>query len=326
MAFQGLIRRLLPSSLLVAAAISLVQMAGAADLKVGDALPNCSKIPLILIQNEFRPQSWGVTSLEQSMLHDGIVILHFCSPRPPRKGTYESSFVSQLSDLQKAAQSVPYACNPVAVVPFGEKGKDDAAVFLEASETKPWGNVAIHYEPTFPRPGLYRTFHSDASGDSPNSLNTPWTYIIGPDRKIIAERRPDSTVPLYDWLQQNLPDTVIAVPKQPKTNLSVPNPADWVWPTFRKSPQHQLPASQLPDVLPYTYLAWQVRTGRTFSSPVVVDNVVYSNSDSEGMRSLQLSSGQGLAQYSYGGSYWSRYPGYGGYSSGSFCRFFDWSV
>lgn len=275
------------------------------ELKVGDLLPNCSKIPLLGIDTDYQPQKTTVESLEKALLSDGVVIVHFCSPRPPRRGAFETSFVEQLSDLQKAAQSVSYPCKAVAVVPFGEKGKSDAATLIAQSRSKPWGDIQIFFEPTFPRPGLYRTFRPGTSGDGGAEITTPWTYLIGPGRKILATRGPDSTVNLYDWLQQNLPEAVVAVPNAPSTNLSLPGGTQWNWPTFRRTLQHMPQASMLPDVLPYTYLAWQATIGRTFASPAVVDNVVYANTDSKGLQSLALATGQPLLTFNMGPSWWS---------------------
>jgi outer membrane protein assembly factor BamB len=291
--------------LLMALTLTLVPMVTyASDLKAGDTLPDCTKIPLLNIATDYRPQLSSVSSLETALLSDGVVIVHFCTPRPPRGGAFESSFVEQLSDLQKAAQSVAYPCRAVAVLPFGEKGRADASLMIEQSPTKPWGETQIFYEPTFPRPGLYRTFRP-GTGEGGGEITAPFTYLIGPGRKILAVRDPASTIKLYDWLQQNLPATVVAVPNLPSTTLSMPKDAPWVWPSFGRTPQRQPIASVLPDVLPYTYLAWQTTIGRTFASPVVVDNVVYANTDSKGLQSLALATGQPLMSYNTGPSWWS---------------------
>lgn len=274
-----------------------------AELKAGDTLPDCSKIPLLSVDAEYRPQPASVESLEKSLLNDGVTIVHFCSPRPPRGGVFETTFVQQLSDLQKAAQSVSYPCNALAVVPYGEKGKQDAGLLIRQSQDKPWGETPIYYEPTFPRPGLYRTFRPGTASDG-SDIVTPYTYLIGPGRKILAVREADSKVGLYDWLQQNLPATVTAVAKDPSTNLTVPNPDTWVWPAFRRNAMHQPEASMLPDVLPYTYLAWQSTIGRTFASPAVVDNVVYINTDSQGLQALALANGRPLQKFNTGKSWW----------------------
>lgn len=290
-----------------AIALALVGVAAVrADLQVGAILPDCSKIPLIPIDSEFEPQQTTVASLEGDLLSDGIAIVHFCSPRPPRGAPFQVSLVEDLSDLKKAAQSVPYPCRAVAVVPFGEKGREDAETLLQATPQKPWGALSLFYEPTYPRPGLYRTFHPGASGSGSGdaAIRTPWTYLIGPGRKVLAVRPPDSGVPLYEWLQQNLPASVEAVPKAPSTTLSLPNLDIWNWPTFRRTPQRTPAASTLPDVLPYTYLAWQVQIGRTFASPAVVDNVIYVNTDSRGLQSLNLANGQKLLSFQTGASWW----------------------
>lgn len=278
--------------------------ASAADLKAGDTLPNCSKIPLLPITADYRPQVTGPGSLERSLLNHGVVIVHFCSPRPPRRAPFETSFIEQISDLQKAVQSVSYPCKAVAVVPFGEKGRADASTLLGATEERPWGNTEIYYEPTFPRPGLYRTFRPGSSGTGEAAIAAPYTFLIGPGRKILAVRPPDSPVKLYDWLQQNLPEIVVAMPKDPSGNLSLPPDSAWTWPAFRRTPGRQPIASNLPDVLPYTYLAWQATIGRTFASPAVVDNVVYVNTDGRGLQSLQLATGQPLLSFQTGPSWW----------------------
>lgn len=288
---------------LILALLAVPITAHALDLKAGDTLPDCSKIPLLSVDNQYKPQPASVESFEKSLLSDGVAIVHFCSPRPPRGSAFETSFVEQLSDLQKAAQSVSYPCNAMAVVPYGEKGKQDALLLISQSQDKPWGNTAIYYEPTFPRPGLYRTFRNGVAADG-TDITTPWTYIIGPGRKILAVRDPESKVKLYDWLQQNLPATVTAVAKDPSTNISEPNPDTWVWPSFGRSATHQPAASMLPDVLPYTYLAWQTTIGRTFASPAVVDNVVYINTDSQGLQTLSLANGRGLQKFNTGKSWW----------------------
>lgn len=283
-------------------------VAARADLQVGGLLPDCSKIPLISIDSEFEPQPSSVESLEPDLLSDGVAIVHFCSPRPVRGAAFQSALVDELSDLMKAAQSVPYPCRAVAVVPLGDKGREDAMTLLNASPAKPWGGLSLFYEPTYPRPGLYRTFHPGASGAGDSGgveISTPWTYLIGPGRKILAIRSPDSTVRLYDWLQQNLPASVVAVPKAPSGNLSLPEEGIWNWPTFRRTLQRAPAASTLPDVLPYTYLAWEAPIGRTFASPAVVDNVVYVNSDEKGLQSLGLANGQPLLSFQTGASWWS---------------------
>jgi len=277
----------------------------AADLKPGDTLPDCGKIPLLSITSEYRPHPSFVASLERHLLSDGVAIVHFCSPRPSRTGAFETSFVEELSALQKAAQAVSYRCNPVAVVPFGEKARGDAETLLEASEKKPWGNTEIYYEPTFPRPGLYHTFRPASADPSGKNVATPWTYLIGPGRKILAVRGPEEPGDLYSWLQRNLPETVVPAPKSPTSGLSIPPRDPKTWPTFRRSPQRQPDAPSLPNLLPYTYLAWKAAIGRTFASPVVANDVVYAISESRGLQSLALDSGRPLQAFPTGPSWWS---------------------
>lgn len=285
--------------------IALAALTFAEDLKVGDTLPNSSKIPLLPLTADYRPQPATVFSLERNLRNDGVSIVHFCSPRPPRKGAFVSPFIEELVDLQRAALSVSYPCNAIAVVPFGSKGREDVMAVIGQSDQRGWNDTQIYYEPTFPRPGLYRTFRPGQVTDTGSEITTPWTYLIGPGRKVLAIRPPDSAVKLYDWLQANLPDSVSPVPGQPSTDLSLPKDGVWVWPTFRRTLQHRPAASMLPDVLPYTYLAWQSDIGRTFATPVVVDNVVYTNSDSKGLQSLALGNGQHLLSYDSGPSWWS---------------------
>ena len=274
-----------------------------ADLQPGQFLPDVSKIPLLPVATEYRPQNWGVSSLEQMMLNDGVVIVHFTSPRPARRGAFETTFLDQLADLQKATLSVPYPCKAVAIVPFGEKGREDTNLVLNPDAVKVWGDPTVYYEPTYPRPGLYRTFRPDAQGAE--GVMTPYTYIIGPDRKIIAARGPESSAKLYDWLQQSLPASVTPVPKSPSTNLSLPALNPWTWPAFRRSSQRQPGAPTVPDVLPYTYLAWQTGIGRTFASPVVSDGTVYISTDNQGLQSVALMTGQRLLAFPIGASWWS---------------------
>jgi len=163
----------------------------AQDLKPGDKLPDCSKIPLAQTTQPYRPQAHDVVSLEDLLLDDGIVILHFTTPRPPKGGAFKTTFVEELSAVQKAVQGTTYPCRPVVVVPFGEKGRQDADTLVRATGEKPWGGVHLYYEPTFPRPGLYRTFRPGAAATGDQPLVTPCTYLLGPDREILATRGPN---------------------------------------------------------------------------------------------------------------------------------------
>ncbi len=272
-----------------------------ADLKVGDILPDCSKIPLLDINSEYRPNFSSVASLESSLLSNGVAIVHFCSPR--QAGTNNTRFIEELADIKRAAMSVSYMCNPIAIIPLGQKGRDDVNTILSQNQTS-WSQPQIFYEPTFPRPGLYRTFRS--SNNEGSSIATPCTYLIGPGRTILAVRGPeDKTPPLAEWLEANLPSKVTPITNPPSTNLSLPATTPWNWAAFRRNAQRQPIASMLPDVLPYTYLAWQATVGRTFASPVVVDNVVYVNTDARGLQSLALDSGRPLQSFVSGPSWWS---------------------
>lgn len=85
----------------------------AQDLQPGDVLPDCSKIPLVPTKGSGRsgddvpPVGQRTPSLEDLLLSDGVVIVHFCSPRAPRGGPFRSFFVEELSALQKAAHGAP---------------------------------------------------------------------------------------------------------------------------------------------------------------------------------------------------------------------------
>jgi len=289
-------------SLLLALLIEVPALAR--DLEPGDRLPDCRKIPLLAITSDYQPEAHRVASLEDLLLSDGVVILHFCSPRPPRRGAFKTFFIEELSALQKAAQSVPYPCTPVAVVPFGEKGRRDAATLLAASEEKPWGNTRLFYEPTFPRPGLYRTFRPGSSAAGEREITTAWTYLIGPGREILAVRAPGEDGQLYDWLQQNLPDQVVPVPREPSSDLSFPAADPWTWPAFRRTVRRAAEAPRVPNTLPYTYLAWQAPVGRTFASPAVMDGTVYVATDTDGLKTLTLNTGEELQSFYTGSSWW----------------------
>ena len=271
------------------------------ELPQGSTLPDCSKIPLVSINGQYRPEVYGTRSVEDLLLPDGVVILHFASPRPPRKEGFKTYFVEEVSALAKAAMSVPYPCIPIVVVPFGDNGRQDTSTLIAATEARPWGETNIYYEPTFPRPGLYRTFHPGAAG---NDIVVPWTYLIGPGRKVLAVRQPGNPLNLYDWLQQNLPANVTAAPKTPSTDLSLPSADLQTWPAFRRTLQHQAEAMPVPNTLPYTYLAWKTRVGKTFASPAVVDGVVYIATDTDGLRTLTLDAGKSLQNFPTGQAWW----------------------
>lgn len=280
------------------------QLSPVGDLGVGDKLPDTRKIPLLSIETRpYRPQPGrSPGSLEDRLLTNGVAIVHFTSPRP--KDGAEATFIQELSALQRAALGVSYPCNAVAIVPFGEKGAEDASVLLDASEQKVWGDPHIYWEPTFPRPGLYRTFRPNAGGGGERPIETPLTFLIGPGREILAVREPGDGEDLYAWLKKSLPAEVKAVPKDPTTNVSLPEKDAWVWAAFGRTADRQPQATRLPNTLPYTYLAWQLPIGRTFASPVVLDNTIYVNTDSAGLRAVALSTGQSLLAYGLGPSWW----------------------
>jgi outer membrane protein assembly factor BamB len=212
--------------------------------------------------------------------------------------------VDELSALQRAAHTVPYPCDPVAVVPLGEKGRRDTATLLEESPTSIWGDTPILYEPTFPRPGLYRTFRPESAAYTDQDITTPWTYLIGPDRKIIAVRSPGEQGQLYEWLQRSLPDSVVPAARPPTTDISVPAAEAWLWPAFRRTVRRQATTQRLPDTLPYTYVAWMRRVGRTFASPAVVEGRVYITTDKKGLHVLSVENGEEFGSYSLGSSWW----------------------
>jgi outer membrane protein assembly factor BamB len=296
--------------LILPAVLVFVAASLAQDLQPGDVLPDCSKIPLLSTKAPGRsgdgapPIGQRTPSLEDSLLPDGVAIVHFCSPRAPRGGPFRSFFVEELSALQKAAHGAPYPCVVVPVVPLGEKGLRDAETILREAETEAWGNSTVYYEPTYPRPGLYRTFRPGATAYGDGDITTPWTYLVGPDRKIIAARAPGEEPGLYDWLQQNLPETIVPVPRPASTDLTIPPADPRAWPAFRRTLRRQATAERLPDTLGYTYLAWKASPGRTFSSPAVVEERVYVSTDKNGLQALSLDNGEPLGSFSFGQSWW----------------------
>jgi len=299
----------LPTALLLGLAIAAPS--SARDLAAGDVVPDCSKIPLAPMTSAYEPKpgraavAQRAPSLEDLLRPDGVVVLHFCSPRGPRRGRAKRDFAEELSALQRAAHTLPYPCRPVPVVPLGEKGRQDTANLLKESRTRIWGDTPILYEPTFPRPGLYRTFRPGSAAYGEQDITTPWTYLIGPDRKIIAVRGPADEGQLYEWLQRNLPDTVVPVARPPTTELSVPTAHAWLWPAFRRTVRRQATTERLPDTLPYTYLAWKRRVGRSFASPAVVEGRVYVTTDKQGLHVLSVENGEEFGSFSLGNSWWS---------------------
>ncbi len=298
-----------------------VGSAAAKDLAPGDLLPDCSKIPLIAISDlraageassdeeraagkPYTPPSYGAPCLEDLLLPDGVVIVHFCSPRAPRKGAYRTYLIEELSALEKAAHSVPYPCVAVPVVPLGEKGRLDTITTWAETKDASWAWRPVYYEPTFPRPGLYRTFRPAAATGGGEEITTSWTYLIGPDRRILAVRPPGGDGQLYDWLQQNLPATVAVPALPPSSKLSAPDPDPWNWPAFRRSVRRESRAEPLPNTQAFTYLAWQDRAGPTFASPVVADGRVFVNTDRGGLRVVSLDTGARLGSYGHGASWW----------------------
>jgi outer membrane protein assembly factor BamB len=282
--------------------------ASSQDLKAGDSLPDCSKIPLLTVGSRATPadrRSLGQLppSLESLLRADGVAIVHFCSPRAARGAAFGTFFVEELSALEKAAHGMPYPCAVVPVLPLGEKGRQDAQTLLEATETKSWGSPTIYWEPTFPRPGLYRTFRPGTSAYDDGGLTTSWTYLVGPDRRIIAVRAPGETAGLYDWLQHNLPEKVVPVARPASSTLSIAaDPGSW--PAFRRTLRREARAEQLPDTLGYAYLAWKASVGRTFASPAVSRDCVYAMTDTKGLHVVSLADGAPLASYAPGSSWW----------------------
>lgn len=279
--------------------------AGAANLKPGDAVPDVSKSALVPLQHDYAPAFYGDPSLEDLLQPDGLVILHFLSPRAPRHAEFKSYFIAELSALRKAQHSVPYPCLAAAVLPFGEKGREDALTMLQVERegkdrTRPWANgPAIYYEPTWPNPGLYHTFRPDDP-----QPETPVTYLLGPNRKVLAVRQEGEGGGLYDWLQANLPEQLelpVGVPVGQDGLATGPQ----TWPTFRGDLRRRATAPLMTDRLPYTYLAWQTNVGHTFSSPAVSGEVVYETSLNEVVTALRLDNGEVLGDFGEAGTYWS---------------------
>ena len=287
----------------------LVTCSWGQDLKPGDVLPDCSKIPLlplgIGIGQGYNPNSGALPpSIENLLRTDGVTIVHFCSPRAARGAAFGSFLIEELSALQKAAQGAAYPCRVVPVVPLGDKGRRDAQMLLDAAETKPWGNPTVYWELTYPRPGLYRTFRPGTSAYDDGAITTSWTYLIGPDRRIIAVRAPGEELGLYDWLERNLPEKIVPVARPASTDLSIPPADPRAWPAFRRTLRREAKAERLPDTLDYAYLAWRASIGRTFASPAVFQERVYAMTDSEGLQVVSLSDGASLGAYPVGGSWW----------------------
>ena len=288
--------------------LTICSLGSAPGLTVGDRLPDVSKIPLVSLNaRQYRPEPYTVPSLEDLLQPDGVVILHFLSPRPPRQGEFQLWFAEEIGAVVKAALSTPYPCRAVPVVPYGEKGRDDARQVLAAADWQAlWGQPNQYpawWEPTFPRPGLYRTFRPAAGDGQP--IATPLTFIIGPDRTILAERQANEGGQLYDWLLANLPETIEPTVHEPKGEAGLLDPNPGTWPAFRRTADHEAEAARPDQTLPHTYLAWQESVGRTFSSPVVADGTVYLATPGYGTQALALSNGEPLADSNYGGATWS---------------------
>ncbi len=285
-------------------ALFLASPLTARDLTVGDRLPDLSKVPLAALADEHRPRAYGNPSPEDLLLPDGVLIAHFSAPRPSRRGTFKLFFTEELSALRKAALSVPYPCRAVLVVPFGEKGREDARTLLDLAakeRTLPWGGgVGIYWEPTWPRPGYYLTLRPDDE-----ALTTPYTWLIGPDRTVLAVRGPNSELPLYDWLQANLPERLKVAAGRPRVQIDPPPAGAGTWPVFRRAPGGLAAAGRAPDTLPYLYLAWRRKIGPTFASPAVADGLVYAAAHKQGLHSLRLDSGEPLERFAVGGALWS---------------------
>jgi outer membrane protein assembly factor BamB len=293
-------------AVVLALMVSVGTWSGAQDLKPGDLLPDCGKIPLVALGGRpgYEGSGQGAPfSLERLLLSNGVTIVHFCSPRAARGQPFGSFLLEELSALQKAAHGAPYPCTVVPVVPLGEKGRADTLAVLEASETRPWGEPTVYWEPTFPRPGLYRTFRPGAAAYDDGGLTTSWTYLIGPDRSLLAARAPGEEPQLYDWIVQHLPEKVVPVARQASSALALP--ADpRAWPAFRRTPRREAAADQLPDTLGYAYLAWRQSIGRTFASPAVSQERVYAMTDDRGLQVLGLADGAQLGSLAAGGSWW----------------------
>ncbi len=279
-----------------------------ADLGPGDRLPDCSKVPVLTVQQAYRTDLHYVPSLEQLLIPDGVTVVHFCSPRAPRGGAFRSFLLQELSSLKKGMHNMPYPCRVVPVIPLGEKGRLDCLALLKEAgeEEEVWVQEPVYYEPTYPMPGLYRTFRPGTSGLGGNEITTSWTYLISPRREIIAVRAPGEDGNLYEWLQKNMPAQVTPVPQAPSTAMEMPEASPWRWPAFRRSSDRAAAAAVIPDTLPFTYLAWQQYVGGTFASPAVQDGRVYVNTDNNGLCVLSLDRGERLGTlYTSDFAWWS---------------------
>lgn len=293
-----------PRNHLLVALFGLLAMAGAWGIAVGEKLPVVDKIPLAALEEDWVPKFYGDRTLENLLLDNGLVILHFTAPRPPRQGYFQTFFTEELSALRKAALSVPYPCRALAVIPFGEKGRDDARTLLELAEREkrpPWaGGAEVFWEPTWPTPGLYLTLRPEAT-----TIETPVTYLIGPDRQILGIRAQNEGGQLYDWLQANLPASVKPAPRAPSGRSGLAGEATGDWPSFRRDARRRAVAMKPPDTLPYTYLAWRARVGQTYASPAVSDGRVYLSTRSTALVYLDLATGAVVNQIGEVGGLWS---------------------
>ncbi|MBP8953381.1 MAG: S-layer homology domain-containing protein [Armatimonadetes bacterium] len=109
----------IPRLILVLTAFLCVCVSGA-DLGPGDRLPDCSKVPVLTVQQAYRTDLHDVPSLEQLLIPDGVTVVRFCSPRAPRGGAFRSFFLKELSSLKKGMHNMPYPCRVVPVIPLGD--------------------------------------------------------------------------------------------------------------------------------------------------------------------------------------------------------------
>lgn len=271
-----------------------------ADLAPGDKVPDCSKVPLVAAGDAYRPDSGRVPSIEDHLRRDGVLIVHFASPRP-RGGEFPPLLLEELAALAKARLSVTYPCQVLVVLPHGRKASEDYANLanFEAQQGGRWARaVPVAWEPTWPQPGLYRTFRAEGE------VVTPLTCLIGPDRSILALREANQGGGLYDWLTANLPATLPEVVLPPTADIDLPGDDPWLWPAFRRTVRREASAGQVPDRLPYFYLAWRVRVGRTFASPVVADQTAYVAAENGGVSAVELRNGALRGPFEAGGGWW----------------------
>src|ERR1039458_2139303 len=103
--------------LLLAAAVH------ADDLKVGDRLPACDKIPLLpMTGNSFGRghdlRAEAEESIESLLPDSGGVLVHFTAPRPTRNGPFKTYLAEEITALSKAVLTTSYRCRALVILSY----------------------------------------------------------------------------------------------------------------------------------------------------------------------------------------------------------------